>query len=77
MAKDIKDEWGDVIKAGDFVNFSYGIPPTGVTAEVVERDGVLWILTPNLTPKEERLSKVKKWYSIYRETPTQTGEKDE
>jgi hypothetical protein len=69
MVKAIKDDWGNVIKDGDVVYFSYGIPPTGVKAPVFERDGVLWIATPDHNPKEAKLSYLRKWFNFYKETP--------
>lgn len=67
MARVIKDDWGNVIKAGDVVSFSYGIPPVGVKAKVEERDGVLWILTPGHNPPEAKLSYLRKWFNFYKE----------
>lgn len=69
MAKAIKDDWGQEIKAGDVVSFSFGIPPTGVKAKVEDRNGVLWVLTPEYNPKESKLSYLKKWFNIYLEKP--------
>ena len=47
-----KDSFGEVVKAGDIVSFSYGIPPVGVKAKVVDRDGKLIVLTPGHNPEE-------------------------
>lgn len=68
MGKVIKDDAGKIIKHGDTISFSYGIPPVGVRAKVEERDGVLWIVVPEPhKPSVERLSKLKKWYNVYLE----------
>lgn len=40
------------IRAGNWIRFSYGIPPRVVRAEVVERNGRLIALTPGHTPDE-------------------------
>lgn len=63
----IKDDWGNVIKAGDVISFSYGIPPVGVKAPVVEKDGILWALTPGHAPEQAKLSYIRKWFNIYKE----------
>lgn len=65
--KAIKDDWGNIIKAGDTISFSYGIPPVGVKAKVEERNGILWVLTPEHNPKESKLSYIKKWFNFYKE----------
>ena len=61
-----KDDDGAATRAGDVVFFTYGIPPVRVLAEVVERDGVLWVLTPEHNPKECKLKKLRgyvgAWY---------------
>lgn len=56
----IKDSDGVVVKPGDAVRFSYGIPPVGVCAEVIERDGRLIALTPGHNPKECPVSQLKR-----------------
>ena len=48
----ILDSDGDEVRAGMFISFSYGIPPVGVRARVVERDGRLIALTPGHNPSE-------------------------
>lgn len=40
------------IKEGDTIRFNYGIPPVSVNAEVIERDGILIMLTPGHSPEE-------------------------
>ena len=61
-----KDDDGMATRAGDIVMFSYGIPPVVVKAEVVSRDGVLWVLTPGHTPSECKLGRLRihigAWY---------------
>ncbi len=56
-----KDDDGCATRAGDEVFFSYGIPPVGVIADVIERDGELWVLTPGHTPKECRLRNLRQF----------------
>lgn len=48
----VKDSDGNVVKPGDYIQFSYGIPPVGVRAKVIERDGRLIALTPGHNPAE-------------------------
>lgn len=51
----IKDSDGIPVSAGDTISFSYGIPPVGVRASVVEVAGVLWALTPGHKPGRAKL----------------------
>ena len=37
----MRDDDGEWFTAGDWVSFSYGIPPVGVRSEIVLRDGKL------------------------------------
>jgi len=57
----IKDSEGNIIRAGDVIGFSYGIPPRGVKAPVIERDGKLIAITKGNTPSECELGKLKKY----------------
>lgn len=56
----MRDSDGEEIEAGDWVRFSYGIPPVGVKARVVDRDGKLIVLTPGHNPEECTL-KLLRW----------------
>lgn len=66
----LKDDAGEDVGAGDAVTFSYGIPPVHVRGEVIERDGVLVVLTPGHTPAECDLMLVRglvgAWYKADR-----------
>lgn len=53
-----RDSSGEEVCAGDLVRFAYGVPPRGVEARVIERNGHLVALTPNDTPRECRLDKL-------------------
>lgn len=55
----VEDDDGNVIEAGDWVHFGYGTPGVGVRAEVVERDGMLIVLTPGHKPSQCRLDKLR------------------
>ncbi len=57
----IKDEDGTVVKEGDVIHFSYGIPPTGVDAPVISRNGKLIAVTTGHNPPECPLSTLKKY----------------
>ena len=66
--KKIYAEGGKLIKDGDTISFAYGIPPVYVEAKVENRGGVLWIaVPPPHKPSTERLSNLKKWYTVYLE----------
>jgi len=52
MAKPVKDSDGHEVNPGDTIHFCYGIPPVGVRAKVIERDGDLIALTPGHNPAE-------------------------
>ena len=52
----LTDDDGHEVRAGDTITFSYGIPPVGVEAPVIERDGHLIALTPDHLPRECRVS---------------------
>lgn len=56
----IKDSDGKIVTSGCHVYFSYGIPPVGVLAKVIERDGNLIALTPGHNPKECPVADLKK-----------------
>jgi len=62
----MKDMYGDEVVAGDRIKFSYGIPPIGVTAEIVNNNGELIALTPNHNPKECKLKKLKSYVGEWR-----------
>lgn len=55
----IRDSNGELVREGDVVTFSFGIPPKGVRAEVIRRDGKLIALTPGHNPKECALDELK------------------
>lgn len=56
----ILDSDGVEVTAGCTIHFGYGIPPVGVEAPVIERDGVLVALTPGHNPKECKVSSLMK-----------------
>lgn len=59
-ARKIKDSDGVEVTAGCTISFGYGIPPVGVKATVIERDGKLIALTPGHKPAECRVSELKR-----------------
>jgi hypothetical protein len=66
-----KDDDGRPTRAGDEIYFSFGIPPLYVTSKIVERDGKLFALTPDCSPKECRLDKLRSYVGAwYRKTPS-------
>ena len=59
------DDYGRVIRAGDTLCFSYGIPPVLVEAEVIERDGQLIALTPGHSPSEAPISEITQYFNCW------------
>ncbi len=56
----IKDDDGIEVREGDIIHFGYGIPPVGVKAPVISRDGKLIVLTKGHKPSECSLSTLRK-----------------
>ncbi len=56
---DIRDDDGAIVKVGDRINFSYGIPGVRVEGDLVEEQGVLSVLTPGHKPERCELSKLR------------------
>ena len=56
-----KDDYGEWVTEGDSVQFSYGIPPTTVTAKIIERDGRLIGLCPGHYPEEFNLRSLRRY----------------
>lgn len=54
------DDDGLRTSAGDTVSFSYGIPPVGVRARVIQRAKSLIALTPNHMPAEINLRSLRR-----------------
>jgi hypothetical protein len=65
----MKDGDGNEVKAGDWIRFGYGIPPVGVQAPIVDRNGVLTVLTPKHKPKEATLALLEKCVGSYWKIP--------
>jgi len=74
MNKLTKDSDGRTIKAGDKIRFSYGIPPVGVVADVVDRGGQLVALTPDHLPKECLLTQLRKHVGCFYWTPPKVAD---
>lgn len=41
-----RDDDGEFVRAGDRIRFGYGIPPVGVVAQIVEKNGELVVISP-------------------------------
>jgi hypothetical protein len=52
----MKDSDGVEINEGDVIHFTYGIPPVGVEAPIISRDGELIAITAGHNPAECKLS---------------------
>lgn len=64
------DDDGKRVTQGDWVSFTYGIPPVYVKAEVVRQGNLLIVLTPNHKPEQCRLSELRECVgSFYLHTP--------
>lgn len=63
-----RDDDGNFVRHGDQVRFSYGIPPVGVEADLVEEDGDLVALTPGHNPDRVALKSLRRfvggWWKI-------------
>jgi hypothetical protein len=65
-AEPIKDSDGKLVKVGDKITFTYGIPGRTVdAAEVIEENGKLVILTPGHFPERGLLSNLVGVYDFY------------
>lgn len=66
---EIRDEDGVKLRDGDYITFSFGIPPTSCLCRI-NHDGKEWIMTvidpPDINPKQEKLAKMMKWYPIWK-----------
>lgn len=72
---DIKDGDGKIIKEGDVIYFSYGIPPVGVYAPVVSIKGKLVAITKGHKPEQCSLRELKRHVGIFykvEQPPTET-----
>ena len=77
----IKDDEGNEINEGDVVSFSYGIPGTGVKADVMkDRDGKLFIeVRGEHKPRFYPLKRLVKENNVYKVTthPTKQNQQGE
>lgn len=60
-----KDDDGRLTGDGDTISFSFGIPPLYVESLIIERDGKLFALTPDCSPKECRLDKLRSYVGAW------------
>lgn len=72
-----KDSDGNEIRAGDLISFSFGIPPIGVVARVVDRGGHLFALTPRYKPAECRLDHLRSHVGDFYKTMPKAVSPDE
>ena len=57
----ITDSDGTPIKAGDFIQSSYGIPPARIRGELFRKNGRLWVRSPGHCPEECSLRRFKEY----------------
>ena len=71
----MKDSDGKIIKEGDTIIFSYGIPPLRVIAPIVMEDGKLVALTEGHNPSKCELRSLKKHVgNFYKVNKTERSE---
>ncbi len=51
---------GEIIKVGDYVAFSFGVPPTRVEGTVTVNNGQLYLATPGVKPSGGTLAFIEK-----------------
>lgn len=64
-----KDEDGLEIRSGDYITFTFGIPPISVLCRVTSAGGPLQIECldpPDVKPRRESLSNLMKWYQVWK-----------
>lgn len=64
-----KDEDGLPLKVGDYITFTFGIPPICVTAQLTEgRDGlgVMCLHPADVKPKTITLKDLQKYYQVWK-----------
>ena len=57
----MRDSDRRAVKAGDVIQFCYGIPPVRVFAKLIEEGGKIVALTPGHNPESETLKNVRKF----------------
>ncbi|NTG00046.1 hypothetical protein G6L30_07920 [Agrobacterium rhizogenes] len=67
-ALEIRDDESKLIKAGDRINFSYGIPGNRVDADIIDLNGELWALTPGHKPDRCKLSVLRRYVGHFWKT---------
>jgi hypothetical protein len=68
------DNDGAEVRHGDTIGFSYGIPPVGVRAQVVQRGKSLFALTPGHTPAECNLRSLRRYIGEWFRLPNAQSE---
>lgn len=67
--KQVRDEDGEALKSGDYITFSFGIPPTSVLCRLTSTGGPLvaeCLDPPNVKPRTEKLASLMKWYQVWK-----------
>ena len=65
----IRDDDGIPIKSGDYITFSFGIPPVSVLAKVHGEDhdlGIVCLDPADVKPKRESLKNLMKYYQVWK-----------
>lgn len=62
----VRDSEGQEVNHGDVVSFCYGIPPIGVRAPVIRRDGKLIAITKGHNPSETSVSSLHRHVGYFR-----------
>lgn len=69
MTDRIRDEDGIPLKSGDYITFTFGIPPISVLARLSSTGGEMQIECldpPDVKPKFENLKTVMKFYQVWK-----------
>jgi hypothetical protein len=65
----VKDEDGKPLKSGDYITFSFGIPPTSVLCRINSTGGPLvaeCLDPPSVKPRTEKLASLMNWYQVWK-----------
>ena len=69
MKAAVKDEDGIPLRHGDYITFSFGIPPISVLARLTEADGK-WMIEcidpPEVKPRRSSLADLRRSYPIWK-----------
>ena len=68
----IRDEEGIPLRPGDYITFTFGIPPISVLCRLTSTGGPMEVecLHPHdVKPKRETLANLMQWYQVWKASP--------